>query len=217
MTRAELRSLLTQWIDDPAMGYFTEASLNVFLDNAHRECQKKLMQAFENRFVVCAETTTVADQADYVLPDNFVVMNSLVLYLGANNTNPRELIPIPMSERFKYSSESGTPEVFYLRNRRIVLVQKPDSAKTLEMLYTYVVSDFANDAATPDANIGEEYHEYIALIAARDCFLKDDRVPDNLERKLKYYEELMVQTAESRTLNRSRRIVRRNADIAKGF
>jgi hypothetical protein len=61
------------------------------------------------------------------------------------------------------------------------------------------------DTDVPDAP--EDYHEYIAILAARDGFLRDGRPLSPIESKLAYYERMMEESAENRNVDSPRMVV----------
>lgn len=83
----------------------------------------------------------------------------------------------------------------------------------LRLYYSPMVADLSGDSDVPD--VPEQFMEYVAIIAAYNGFIKDDRVPDNLIVKAKGYEELMKKAVTQRTQDRSRSVVITN-DYAVG-
>jgi len=86
MTLGELKTLVSYWVDDLDFGYFTEDQVREFINQALREIQKYLVLAGENYYLKCVETTTVTDQADYVLPQDFLKLNRLEYIDGQTTT-----------------------------------------------------------------------------------------------------------------------------------
>ena len=62
-------------------------------------------------------------------------------------------------------------------------------------------------SGTDEPDLPTQYHEYIAVIAALDCFLKDDRRPDTLLVKKKFYEDMMKKDQENRVETGPRMVV----------
>ena len=82
MNRGEIRDLCLYWLDDLQGAYFTPTQMNVFINNAQREVQKQLIQAFEDYYLKVVQTTTVANQADYILPQDFLKLRRLEIVLS---------------------------------------------------------------------------------------------------------------------------------------
>jgi len=67
----QLRTLALSWLDDPNGEYFTTAQMNVFLNNAQRELQKRLIDKGENYYVIRMTGTMVVGEDTYTLPTDF--------------------------------------------------------------------------------------------------------------------------------------------------
>ena len=208
MTRSELKTLMRSWLDDVNGGYFTDSQCNTWLNLAQRRVQMLLLQAGENFYEKTVETLTVASQADYVLPSDFFLLHRLeIIVSGSGTTESRQPIyPITINQQDFVSVGLGTPTNYYLKKDRFTLSPTPDTAnKVLRLYYSYLVADMASDSDEPDAP--EQYHELVALYAAEDGFIKDDRTVTNLAIKKEKYEALIKQAAENRTQDRSRQVV----------
>lgn len=207
MNFGEIKNLVLYWVDDLEAGYFTDTQLSVFVNNAQKEIQKVLLKAHENYYTKRVQTTTVTNQSDYMLPSDFMKVHRIELILSgtAPNEDKRKLDQITMSEADLLQDKVSVPTAFYLHKDRLVLVPVPDDAKTLRMIYTPYVTDMSNNTEIPDVPV--QYHEAIAIWAAIDCYVKDDRVPSNLLAKKAFYEDLMKKDAEMRGETQSRTIV----------
>ncbi len=208
MTFLELRQLVSYWLDDLQLAYFTEPQVNRFLNNAQRELQKKLLNAGQNYYLVPVQTTTVINQSDYVLPDDFEKLNRLEL-ITAGTAPPNEGInpisSVTLNQKDMVSNIPGTSCAYYLKKNRLVLIPAPNQALTLRMYYSPRVDDMSLDTDVPDAP--EQYHEYIALLAAYDGLLKDGRDPSTLATKIAYYEKMLSDDAQERQIDGPRMIV----------
>lgn len=207
MTRGELKTLVSVWLDDLNFGYFTEAQINIWLNNAQMELQKLLIGAGVNWYAKEQQTTTVPNQADYVLPDDFLKSHR-VEYVQSG-TYPNEDIDrlgaIAINQQDRIPLKVGSPVGFYLKKDKMILVPVPDAAKTLKLMYSYRVSPMTSDSDVPDAP--EQYHEFLAVLAAEDGFLRDREIPDWLTRKREKYEEMIKSDSNERTQDDGRDIV----------
>lgn len=204
MTFGELKNLVVYWLDDLAFGYFTEPQVERFLNNAQKEAQKLLVLCGENYYVGCpVETQTVIGQADYVLPTDFLKVNRLEIVESSPETRPIE--PITLNQQDFLPQANAASESYYLRKGSIILVPPPDSVKTLRLTYSYRVADMVSDTEVPD--VPEEYHEFLAVLAAYDGLLKDGRPVEAMLEKRRYYEDMMKRAANERTVDRPRRVV----------
>jgi len=207
MTRAELRTLMRSWLDDTNGGYFTDANCNTWLNLAQRRIQMDLLQAGQNWYETVAETTTVASQADYLFPSDFVVEHRIEIVMsGAGPTESRQMLsPITTNQQTFVSIALGAPTNYFIKKDRFTVSPTPDKAYLLRLYYSPMVADLGSDSTTPD--VPEQLIEYVALLAAFDGFIKDDRAPTNLMAKKEEYKQILKQMANTRTADVPRQIV----------
>lgn len=208
MTRAEIRTLASVWLDDVNNGYYTTAQLNVWINNAQREVQKLLLNSAEDFYTVCATTTTVIDQARYQLPDDLMKIMRLAYILSGSGDTATYAVLYPMTRNQRELASfgpEGDPTNYYINKDTITLVPTPTRAITLHMDYARRVTDMSSDSDEPDCP--EEYHEYLAILAARDGFLRDSRDMAPIQSKLNYFETMLKQTSENRNEDMPRMIV----------
>jgi hypothetical protein len=214
MDLAELRTLCVSWLDDPNQGYFTAAQLNVFLNNAQRQVQKILIQSFESRYVHGVQTSTVANQAFYQVPTDFLKVNRFsVIQAGTNEANEdfTDLQYITPNQESRVLVRSGSPGFYTILNNTFKLLPVPSQVWTLRLYYTYRITDMTQDTDEPD--VPEEYHEMVALYAAVDGFLKDGRANETLVGKLAEYKKQIEEDAADRNIDSARRIVTTQDDF----
>lgn len=207
MTRLELRNLCLDWLDDPQGTYFTAAILNQRLDLATRELQKRLLSANKQYYSKYVSTLMVIGQAAYALPSDFIqVLRLEYVTSGSGVTAATAAIEMQTpNEKMNYFYEQGTPFFYTLGKDILTLNPVPATPYEMRMLYSYLVADMSSDLDEPDAP--EQYHEYIAILATRDCLLKDGRPLAPIDSKLKYYEDLLKQIAVQRNMDKPRMIV----------
>jgi hypothetical protein len=207
MTRAEIRTLIYSWLDDDAGGYFTPAQVNTWINLAHRQVQMLLLQAGENYYMKPVETMTVAGQPDYVLPADFMVEHRLEYVAGGTGPNEdrQQISPITTNQQDYISIGLGNPSNYYIKKDRFTLSPTPAQAWLLRLYYSPMVQDLANDSDVPD--VPEQYMEYVAVLAAFNGFIKDDRAPQTLQAKMIQLETLLKQMAEDRNQDQSRQVV----------
>lgn len=206
MNRLELRTLMLSWLDDANAGYFTEPQCNVFLNNAQKTVQKRLIKAGQNYYTICVSTTLVVGQYSYVLPLNFKKLHRLSIVQGVSpNATETPLAFITTNQKDFFPTGTGFPRAYTIRRNRLYLATAPDSTYTMKMIYSYEVPDMTLDTDQPD--VPPSYHELIALHAAEDGFLKDGRVSDLLQKKLKEYEVQLDIDAADRNQDTSRNVV----------
>lgn len=207
MNRSDLRTLVADWLDDPNLGYFSQTVINTRLNLAARRVQQLIKNTHEDHYKKCVESSTVADQRNYKLPTDFLELRYLgVVTSGSGETaTVQQLLPLESSERKLLCLKTGTPTHYDYEKSHLLLWPLPDSAKTLRLEYIYRIADMDDDSDEPD--IPEEHHELVAVIAALDGFIKDDRVSAQLERKREEYEQWLAIDDEERSLDGPRQIV----------
>lgn len=207
MNLSDLRALVSYWVDDLNAGYFTATQVNAFINNAHLEVQKMLLTSHEGWYQKIVETPLVPNQTDYILPADFLKLHRLELSITgtAPNDETRKLQQITMNQKDLFPVSSGTPQGFYIKRDRVVICPPPDTAYTMRLTYSYRVSTLINDSDVPD--VPTQYQEYVAVVAAYDCYVKDDRVPNVIIEKKKFYEDMMRKDMEDRSLSEPRSVV----------
>lgn len=212
MTRAELKTLMWSWVDDPDGGYFTDANLNTWLNNAQKHVQRQLIQSGELYYAQEVQTTLVANTQEYSLPTDYLRHHRMELivsgtYPNENRSLLRQMTPVQATN---FATGTGQPGAYYLKKDSFVLLKTPSQAWQLALIYSYLIADMTSDSDVPD--VPTQYHEYIAVVATIDAFLKDQRDITNLNEKVKYYEGLMKQDAQNRAVDMPREVVVTESD-----
>jgi len=218
MTLAQLRSLVWSVVDDAqgiatgSGGYFTTAQVDVFLNNAQRETQKQLLQAGEMYYLKTVESSLVVGQRDYVLPTDFLKCHRLEIVMNGTGANEdrAELQYITLNTQNMVPRYQGTPMAYAIKKNRVSLYPIPDLVKTIRIYYSYRVEDLVNASDIPD--VPEEFHEYLAILAAKDCFIKDDRNNANIAEKETKYLKRFEQMAEDRDESGPRYVIPTSQD-----
>jgi hypothetical protein len=205
---SDVKNKITYWVDDLLKGYFTDTQLNRFVNDAAFETQKMLLQAGQNYYVTLVETQLVVAQKEYILPADFLHLHRLEVITQGHGTtsevtNP--VLPITINQQDIFPLSQGTPQVYYLKNNRIVVYPAPDNSLFLRMHYSYRVAPLILDTDLLDCP--DEYAEMVALYAAMDCFIKDNRDPTQIATKLNDYAERLKREAEDRLQDTTRMVV----------
>lgn len=198
---------MCSWLDDPSQTYFTAAQCNVWINLAQRHVQQMLLQAGENWYMRPVETTLVEDQYDYVLPSDFLVEHRIEIVISGSGVteNRQPLLPITTNQQDLVSVAAGVPSNYFIKKDRITISPAPQQSYTMRLYYSPRVADLGNDADTPD--VPEQFMEFVAVLAALDGFIKDDRASENLMAKKLQYETLIKQMAEDRLQDQPRMVV----------
>lgn len=212
MTRLDLRNLLLYWVDDLNAGYFTETQCNAWLNRALREVQKQLLDAHEYYYLKCVYTTTVVNQREYTLPLDFLCSHRLEYILSGSGVSEvvQSQAIMTLNQQDFFGKAAGTPGAYVVKKSSLVLFPAPDTATTLRFFYSHRIDDMNSDGDVPD--VPEQYQEYIALLAAQNAFIKDDRVPNNLLEKIQEYKTMMKNAAEERQQDAPRTVIKSEFD-----
>lgn len=210
MTFANLQTLTGDWLDDVNFGYFTLSTVKIRLNLALRELQKRLISANEEYYSKCVKTNTVVNQRAYALPSDFlqVIRLERVTQGSGDTATTQKLEYITPNQRDLIYDTSGLPYHYYFEKNNIMLVPTPNSIVETHLEYSYYVADMVNDADVPDAPA--QFHEYIAILATRDCLIKDGRPLEPIVSKMKDYETLLKQIADQRKADGPRMVVTTN-------
>lgn len=208
LTFLEMQELTSDWLDDKDNGYFDLPTLKKRINLAAKTVQKHLLMANEYFYAKCVSTTLISGQRQYSLPSDFLeVLKLEIVVQGSGQTaNTRRIDEVTASEEdnMGYNS-SGDPYVYRLDKNKILFWPVPQSAKEIRLEYSYFIADMVGDSDVAD--LPQQYHEFVPIIAARDGFLKDGRDILPIKDKLKEYELLLEQTAKQRTNDSPRYIV----------
>lgn len=211
MTLANLQSLTLDILDDPAGGYFTQPVLNIRLNIALRELQKRLISANNEYYTTCVYTNTVANQAAYALPADFLQIIRLhYVTQGTGATaSTQKIYNMTPNQRDLLSDTTGAPGFYYFQANNLMLAPVPDGIYEMHLEYSYFVADMVNTSDVPDAP--QQFHPYISYLAARDCLVKDNRPLVSIETQLKDYETLLKQIAVQREADSAKMVVQTNS------
>lgn len=208
MTFGDLQTITLDWLDDANAGYFTLPVLKMRLNLALKELQKRLISANEEYYTACATTNLVVTQSTYALPSDFLQIIRLEYVNSTSARNPKIMYITP-NQRDLIVDINGDPGWYYFQKNTLVLLPTPNVARVMHLEYSYIVVDMVLDSDIPDAPL--EFHEYIAVLATRDCFLKDGRPLEPINDKLAKYELLLKQIADQRRADGPRMIVQTDA------
>lgn len=217
MTLAQIRTLALGYLDDSQSGYFTDAFMLSIINKAQREVQKQLLQMGDNWYLTAQQTTLVVNQQEYIMPTDFRKSHRLEIITAgtAPNETKVQLSPISLNQQEMVAAGAGVPAVWCIKKNRIIIFPAPSTAWTMRLWYSYRIAELVNDSDVPD--VPSEYHEYIAILAAIDGFVKDDRPYTNLKLMAESYEKLMKQDADERQQDTSRSVIETEYDNMGSF
>lgn len=213
MTLLQMRTLSLDWLDDPNGSYFTSSNLNLRLNLAMWELQKRLISANKEYFTICVKTSTVANQRAYALPSDFMQVVRLEWYeTGTSLTSlPNKIESMTPNQRDLLVSVTGSPQYYTLARaasaggaNTIELWPLPDRIVEVHLEYNYQTAFMSADGDIPDMPL--QFHEYIPILATRDCLIKDGRPIAPIETKLQEFETLLKQIAVQRQADSPRMV-----------
>lgn len=210
-----MRNLTLDWLDDVDAAYYTTSIVNLRLNLAMWELQKRLISANKEYFTICVKANTVANQQYYSLPSDFMQVVRLEWYeTGTSATSLSNRIEqMTPNQKDLLVSVTGNPQYYTLgktgtgssSSRAFILWPIPDRIVEVHLEYNYQVSFMSLDADVPDIPL--EFHEYIPILATRDCLIKDARPIAPIETKLEEFETLLKQIAVQRQADSPRMVV----------
>lgn len=212
MNLLQLKNLTVSYLDDLEFGYFTQAQLTVWINNAQRKVQRILIDMKQNYYLKCVQTQTVTNQCNLVLPTDFMMAHRIELVLSGVFPNETKyvIVPITLMQQDFLGPTPAPPQAYYFKRNNLCLAPIPDQAYTLRLTYSYAATDMVVDNEVPD--VPERYHELLAVYAALDGFVKDDRDNAYLMSLANNYIECMKAEAQQRQEQQSRNVVSRDDD-----
>lgn len=217
MDLSDLRALTLQTLDDPAGTYFTQPVLDLRLNLAAKETQKRLLSANKEYYLKCLKTDTVIGQQAYSLPDDFIRMLRLEWYLPGqvSSTQSTMIYPITPNQRDLVGSvQSQYPQLYSFAKNNIILWPIPQTVVEMHIEYSYLIADMVNASDVPD--VPDQFQEYISILVARDGLIQDGRPLGPLQTKLDAYEVLFKQIADQRNMDVPRMVVQTQATGFEG-
>lgn len=217
ITLLQLRTWCLDILDDPSGTYFTPSNVNMKLNLAQKELQKRLISANKEYYTNCVKTNTIAAQQVYSLPTDFLQVIRLEWYeVGTSATTLSSKIQaMTPNQRDLVGIVTGDPMCYSFAKNNILLWPIPSRIVEMHLEYSYILTDMTSDSDEPDAP--DEFHEYIAVLATRDCLIKDGRPLAPIESKMAHYEELLKQIAVQRQADGARMVVATGWDSGAGY
>lgn len=202
-----MRTLTLDWLDDANASYFTTSTVNLRLNLAMWELQKRLISANKEYFLSCVKTSTVANQQAYALPSDFMQVVRLEWYESGTSLTSlsRKIVPMTPNQRDLLVNVTGDPQYYSFSKNNIMIWPIPDRIVEVHLEYNYQTAFMSSDSDIPDMAL--QYHEYIPILATRDCLIKDGRPIAPIETKLQEYETLLKQIAVQRQADAPRMVV----------
>jgi hypothetical protein len=151
-TRVSLCTTVRRYINEPdsANSNFTDAEIYDYLNQAIRYLGTEMEWPLQT-----AEATSVADQAVYTLPEDFISLSDV--YFDNRNLTVLDRTDLPSVRNDWQNAEATTPAYAYKSdNAKIGLYPKPDTAnagKIIQIQYIKVPPDLSDDITAPDLHV----------------------------------------------------------------
>jgi hypothetical protein len=126
------------------------------------------------------------------------------------NEKSRPILPMTPNQRDLLVNKNGDPQYYTLAKNNIMIWPTPNRVVEIHLEYNYQVSFMVADADVPDVPL--MFHEYIPILATRDCLIKDGRPIQPLQAKLDEYERLLKEFAVARQADAPRMVVQSSQD-----
>lgn len=156
MNRGQIRNLARKNLGETTAAFWTDAELNLYIDNAGHDIAEKAKCIKANGYL-----TTVLDQAEYHLASNFTgILSIQEVYMKESGTTWMKLKETTRKELDVLhsgwlSAASGTPTEYYedIEEDVLRLFVPPDSANAgtnyLRVYYSKDYTDMAGDTSEP--------------------------------------------------------------------
>lgn len=169
LTRISMTTTVRRYINetDPMNSHFEEDEIYDYLNQGIRFLGTEMEWPMQT-----AEATSVADQAVYSLPEDFISLTDL--YFDNKDLPIIERQDLSAKRLDWQDADSGTPRYAYKAdNAKIGLWPPPDSDNeglTLQIQYVKVPADLSDDTTSPDLHVA--FQDCLPFYAAFLCEVK---------------------------------------------
>jgi hypothetical protein len=207
VTLSEAKTRLSVLLDDLQFGYHTESQCTQYLNDAAQEVQKYLIQAGQNWYTKCVQATLTVGGCEYYLPSDFLEANRIEMVMSTSNSVDQTyaLEPMTLNQQDMLNQTRADPVCYVISKNRLKLFPVPQTARTIKLTYSYKIAPLTLD--TESFDVPDEFSEMVVLLAMKTGALRDDRSTAQIDGKIAMYMQSLKQSANSRQVQRSRRIV----------
>jgi len=205
----------TRSFPDNTSTFYTDTALLHFANIVQEEVQNELIQVYEDFFLTNTFLSVSAGTAEYALPTGTIKIRR-VADVGSDGTDSYALYPVTINNRrignVSYTSGTINGGGYYLHGTRIVLTETPTFTDSSRIKIDYIpkLADLANSSDVSD--IPSEHHG--VLVWGVVSYALHQGQSDATKADLEYNKRKMEmkKQAESRQIQRSRRIKNTNGD-----
>lgn len=178
-TRAELRTRVREYLDEPTADFWTDAQINNWINQAYNYCYHIVVQADEGFFRSVVLVNIVADQADYALPTNHLKTRLLERVFDTYT------IPLRVFDRIEsvnFTSATGLNNLYVpsyrLVGQNITLEPTPIESITNGLRHEFVTQPVPMnaDGDSPNAGFVDMWQEGIVLKAVISAKEKEEAI-----------------------------------------
>lgn len=179
MNRSQLRSLVRDYLNEPSAAFWSDATLNNFLNVAVRRVHNRIKSMSRYHFTTRVTFATTANSGYYHLPANCKDLKMVARLDSDGQEIFLDLAPWPHPNQWSESelrgltTMDGVPSIYWVVGSSLRLLPVPTSALTIRLYYEARLTDLADDQATPDFD--EDYHDLAAKWAAIEASTKDEK------------------------------------------
>jgi len=150
-------------LDETALGTETDRAMTTamwvdWINDAKNFAQNKIIELFEDFLVETTDITITSGTETYTLPANTLKIRLIEREGVASTETDRELFPISMTDKFRYSNANGyfsylnSSEFYYIWGNTIGIKPEPNTAGTRKIWYIKKLPDLSYGTAAAAAS-----------------------------------------------------------------
>lgn len=199
INRGQIRNLTREYLNEPFPSFWTDASLNLWIDVAVPKVHNRIKQVSRYHFTTRATFPTVVGTEFYALPTDCKDVKLITRFNSDGRELPLTLAPWPDPTAFTPTSfldptaghgDEG-PSYYWMVGASIRLLPRPQAIVTMKLYYEARLTPLSDDNAIP--TFDADYHDMAAKWAAIEAGVKDNQQLKNVLVLYDKREEDMIQ------------------------
>lgn len=201
MNLAEVRTLVRTYLNEPQAAFWSNATLNTFINVATRKVHILIKNVSRYHFTTRVTFATVAGSEWYQLPSDCKDIKHVTKLVSSNDNQETPLFRAPSDNPFPFtdapltdnnaSNADDNPSQYWIMGRSMRLIPTPTSAVTIRIYYESRITNLVNDSDTPACD--EDYHDMVAKWAAIEAASKDEKMRKDLVAMFSVRQEDLLQ------------------------
>lgn len=180
MNRANIRTLIRTFLNEPTEGLWLDTELNTAINLANQKINAVINSIDEDYFTTSKTFSTTALSKSYAFPSDCQRIRRLEHYSTADASDVIRLdeIGFPRTELqgdWPFS-QSGKPMRYQVRGTQFDLLPIPDAVYTMKIYYDQRQVDMTQDTDSPIAP--SEFHDMLSIWATILALPKDENRDD---------------------------------------